>query len=61
MFDENFFSSLSHGEDRLDYLKKCIAEADAEKDAEKMLDYRYKYIKESVFHDDTFKAVIIFP
>lgn len=61
MFDENYYDSLAHGEDRLDYMKKCIAEADAQKDIPNMLEYRYNYIKESVFHDDAFKAVIMFP
>ena len=61
MFDKNYLNSLSHGDDRLDYYKKCIAEADAEKDYHSMIWLRHDYIEESVFHDDSFKAIIMFP
>ena len=61
MYDEQFYNTLPHGEERLDYLKKCIAEADKEKDAKNMLELRHEYIQESTFHDDCFKAIIMFP
>lgn len=61
MFDYSYFTTLSEGEERLKYLKKCIDEADKEKDHESALDLRYRYIKESVFNEDNFKSLIMFP
>lgn len=61
MFDYSYFTALSEGEERLKYLKKCIDEADKEKDYESALDLRYEYIKESVFNEDNFKSLIMFP
>jgi len=61
MFDYDYFEELSDGEEKLDYLKKCIDEADREKDYILSLDLRYDYIKESVFNGDCYKAVIMFP
>ncbi len=61
MYDEEYLHSLPHGEERLNYMKKCISEADKEKNISLMLELRYRYIEESVFHDDCFKAIIIFP
>lgn len=61
MFDYDFFDELPDGEEKLRYLKKCIDEADREKDYTLALDLRYEYIKESVFNGDCYKAVIMFP
>lgn len=61
MFDYDYFEELSDGEEKLNYLKKCIDEADNEKNYSLSLDLRYDYIKESVFNGDCYKAVIMFP
>lgn len=61
MFDYDYFEELPDGEEKLNYLKKCIDEADKEKDYGLSLDLRYDYIKESVFNGDCYKAVIMFP
>ena len=61
MFDRDHFNTLEHGEERMSYLKKEIAEADAQKDLKSMIDLRYRYINESVFHGDSFKGLLMFP
>ncbi|MBR1863237.1 MAG: hypothetical protein IJ806_04025 [Ruminococcus sp.] len=61
MFDESFYYTLPKGTERLDYLKKCIAEADNENDHRLSLELRYRYIEHSIFHDDNFRAIIMFP
>lgn len=61
MFEYSVFSGLSEGEERLKYLKKCIEEADREKNYSEAIELRYDYIKESVFNDDNFRALIMFP
>lgn len=61
MFDQQIFSALTKGEERSKYLKKCIDEADREKDYASALDLRYRYIRESVFNEDNFKSIIMFP
>ena len=61
MFDRDYFNTLEHGEERMSYLKKEIAEADAQKDIKSMIDLRYRYINESVFHGDSFKGLLMFP
>ena len=61
MFDRDYFNTLEHGEERMSYLKKEIAEADAQKDIKTMIDLRYRYINESVFHGDSFKGLLMFP
>ncbi len=61
MFDEERFESLPHGEERFGYLKKCIAEADNEKNIKDMLDLRYEYIHEAFFYDDEFMGMVMFP
>ena len=61
MFDQFYFETLADVEEKLKYLKKCIDEADREKDYSEALRFRYMYIKESVFNGDCYKAVIMFP
>ena len=61
MFDENYYDNLPHGEERLTYLKKCIAEADNAHDIGQMMHSRYAYMEEAEFYDDRFKALIMFP
>lgn len=61
MFDKNFYDQLKHGEERYKYLKKLIAEEDAAHNYSEAFDLRYKYITESVMHDDLFKGIIMFP
>ena len=61
MFDAVYFSSISDLEEQLRYLKKCIAEADSSQDWNAAFELRYKYIKQSFFADDKFKALVIFP
>ncbi len=61
MFDSGYFYNLPDGEEKIKYLKKCIDEADKEKDSSKSLELRYMYIRESVFNGDCYKAVIMFP
>ncbi len=61
MINYNYLNSLPHGEDRLAYLKKAIAESDNEKNIKDMMWARYYYIKESVFYGDTFKGLLTFP
>ncbi len=61
MFDKNVYDQLKHGEERYKYLKKLIAEEDAAHNYSEAFDLRYKYIEESVMHDDLFKGIIMFP
>lgn len=61
MYDESYLESLPHGEDRLAYLRKCIAEADNAHDKKSSFGLRHDYIDEAVFYDDSFKAYVIFP
>lgn len=61
MFDKNVYDQLKHGEERYKYLKKLIAEEDAAHNYSEAFDLRYKYIGESVIHDDLFKGIIMFP
>lgn len=61
MFDKNEYDQLAHGEERYKYLKKLIAEEDAAHNYSEAFDLRYKYISESVMHDDLFKGIIMFP
>lgn len=61
MFDKNVYNQLKHGDERYKYLKKLIAEEDAAHNYSEAFDLRYKYISESVMHDDLFKGIIMFP
>lgn len=61
MFDYSYFETITQGEERLRYLKKCIVTADYRGNTADALDLRYKYIKESVFNGDSFSALIMFP
>jgi len=61
MYDYSFYETLSRGEDRLRYLKKCIVTADYKKTVSDSLELRYKFIEESVFDGDSFSALIMFP
>lgn len=61
MFDKNVYDQLKHGEERYKYLKKLIAEEDVAHNYSEAFELRYKYIGESVMHDDLFKGIIMFP
>lgn len=61
MFNKNEYDQLKHGEERYKYLKKLIAEEDAAHNYSEAFELRYKYIGESVMHDDLFKGIIMFP
>lgn len=61
MFDFSYFETLSEGEERLRYLKKCIVTADHEKNIADGLAMRHRYIEESIFNSDSFSALIMFP
>ncbi len=52
---------LEHGTPRLEALNDAIREADSAGEHYWRIYFRYEYIKESVFHDDNFKAIIMFP
>lgn len=52
---------LPHGEPRLDALSNAIAEADSASAHEWRFYFRREYINESIFHGDSFKAIICFP
>lgn len=61
MFDYDKLYTLADGEPKLKYLKKGIDEAQKAKDYETALELMREYIKQSVFNDDNFKALIMFP
>ncbi len=61
MYDYEYLETLADGAEKMEYLKKCIAEADAEQDMEHALHLRHDYIEQSVFHDDGFKGLLMFP
>lgn len=61
MYNEEYFRTLANGEEKMHYLKKCIAEADREKDTHNMIWLRHDYIEQSTFHDDGFKGLLMFP
>lgn len=52
---------LDEGAPRMDALKTAISAADSENDCWSGLALRYLYIKESIFGDDAFQAIIMFP
>ncbi|MCI7350102.1 MAG: hypothetical protein MSH60_05025 [Ruminococcus sp.] len=52
---------LDEGAPRMDALKTAISSADSENDFWSGLALRYLYIKESIFADDAFQAIIMFP
>lgn len=52
---------LDEGAPRMDALKTAISSADQENDYWSGLALRYLYIKESIFGDDAFQAIIMFP
>lgn len=52
---------LDEGAPRMDALKTAISSADSESDYWSGLALRYLYIKESIFADDAFQAIIMFP
>ena len=52
---------LDEGAPRMDALKTAISAADQENDYWSGLALRYLYIKESIFADDAFQAIIMFP
>ncbi|MBE6848298.1 MAG: DUF4026 domain-containing protein [Ruminococcus sp.] len=61
---ENFIEQIrnaEHGASRLQLIQNAITEADAASDHYWRISFRYDYIKESIFHDDNFKAIIMFP
>lgn len=61
MFDNGYFLTLSDTEEKLRYLKTCTAEADRQQDWQNAFELRYRYIKESCFNDDKFRAILMFP
>lgn len=61
MLDKNHLYSLDHGDDRLEYIKHCISDADKENNQKDALELRFQYIEESVIYGDAFKAFIMFP
>ncbi|MBR1864120.1 MAG: hypothetical protein IJ806_08545 [Ruminococcus sp.] len=61
MFDKVYFDSLQRGSERMAYLKNCITEADNGQDHALGLELRHSYIAESIFGDDNFSAIIMFP
>ncbi len=52
---------LEHGTPRLDAMTTAIEAADQASAHYWRMYFRFEYIKESVFYDDNFKAVIMFP
>lgn len=61
MFDYDHFMTLADGEEKMQYLKTCITDADNAADFEEALDMRYLYIRESIFNEDSYKGIIMFP
>lgn len=49
------------GAARLEIMNTAITAADAEDAHYWRIYFRYEYIRESIFHDDNFKAIIMFP
>lgn len=52
---------IAHGAPRLEALSNAIQEADAANAHEWRFYFRNEYIHESIFHGDSFKAIICFP
>ena len=52
---------LERGAPRLKVYKEAINAANMEKDADNELEFMYSYISEAIFHDDNYKAVLMFP
>ncbi len=65
MFDAQQFihtiQELDRGAARMEVMANAIEEADREDAHYWRIYFRYEYIKESVFHDDNFKAILMFP
>lgn len=55
------YNQLADGKPKLEGIKLAIKEADNNKDYHWALYFREEYIKESVFEDDSFNALIMFP
>ncbi len=53
--------STEHGTSRLEIMQNAIREADDQAADYWRIYFRYEYVKESIFHDDNFKAIIMFP
>ncbi|MBQ2264899.1 MAG: hypothetical protein II341_05770, partial [Oscillospiraceae bacterium] len=53
--------SAEHGTPRMEIMKNAIAEADASAAHYWRIYFRFEYVKESIFHDDNFKAILMFP
>ncbi len=61
---ETFIEQIQNadrGIPRMEIMSNAIAEADAAAEHYWRIYFRYEYIKESNFHDDNFKAIIMFP
>ncbi len=54
-------NALDHGHARLAAMETAIQEADREQEHYWRILFRYEYVKESIFHDDNFKAILMFP
>ncbi len=50
-----------HGTPRMEIMQNAITEADASAAHYWRIYFRYEYIRESIFHEDNFKAIIMFP
>lgn len=55
------YQQLQDGIHKMTAIEKAIQLADEEKDYDCSLKFRYDYIKQSVFDDDEFKALVVFP
>lgn len=65
MFDAQKYietiQELERGAARMEVMSAAIEEADKAAEHYWRIYFRYEFIKESVFHDDNFKAIIMFP
>lgn len=55
------YQQYEHGHARLKAIKKAIDEADKAGDARWRFNFRYEFIRESVFHCDDLDSIIVFP
>jgi len=54
-------NKLASGKVKMDGIKSAIYEADMMQDIEYGMTFRYEYIKEAIFNDDSYDAIIMFP
>ncbi|MEE0858959.1 MAG: hypothetical protein U0M12_05785 [Acutalibacteraceae bacterium] len=60
-YEDEFYAGLEHGEARLKGIKRALDNALEKQDIKNALYLYNEYVSESIFYDDCYYAIIIFP